>query len=66
MTTIAPCPFCSHDDIEIGEVSPAEFAIDCPECRAIGPIRGTPMDAIEAWNTRQPPLITFSLEPAAS
>ena len=44
------CPFCNHDDVEIGEVSIGEYAVDCPECRAIGPIEGDIMGAIAAWN----------------
>ena len=48
--TVSPCPFCNHDDVEIGEVSISEFAVDCPECRAIGPICGDVMDAIAKWN----------------
>ena len=50
MTTITPCPFCGHDDVEIDEVAIGEFAVDCPECRAIGPIFPAVMDAIRAWN----------------
>lgn len=49
-TTVFPCPFCGHDDPEIGEVAPSEFAVDCPECRCAGPITGDVMSAIEAWN----------------
>lgn len=30
MTTINPCPFCGHDDVEINEVGPAEYAVDGP------------------------------------
>ncbi len=47
---IHDCPFCGHADVEIDEVGPAEFAIDCGECRAIGPICGDIMSAIAAWN----------------
>lgn len=50
--TILPCPFCGHDDVEIDEVGISEFAVDCPECRAIGPICGTVMEAISDWNKR--------------
>ena len=50
---VAPCPFCGHYDVEIDEVAPSEFAVDCPECRAMGPITGTVMEAIELWNVRQ-------------
>lgn len=44
------CPFCGCADVEIGEVSLAEFAVECNECRCIGPICGDVMDAIAAWN----------------
>lgn len=54
MTTIAPCPFCGFNDVEIDEVVISEFAIDCPECRAIGPITGSVMEAINLWNVRAP------------
>lgn len=54
MTTIAPCPFCGFDDVEIDEVGTSEFAIDCPECRAIGPIVGSVIEAINLWNVRAP------------
>lgn len=47
---VNPCPFCGHDDVEIGEVSISEYAVDCPECRAIGPICGTVMESITRWN----------------
>lgn len=47
---INACPFCGHDDVEIGEVSPSEFAVDCPDCRCIGPISGDIKGAIDAWN----------------
>jgi len=48
--TVNPCPFCGHDDVEIDEVSIAEYAVDCPECSAIGPITGTVMESITRWN----------------
>ena len=74
MTTILPCPFCSHDDVEIDEVGICEYAVDCPECRAIGPITGSVMEAINEWNRapRQVKPVSdpqfardFSLEPAS-
>lgn len=49
---IAPCPFCSHDDVEIEEIRPGEYSVDCPDCEAIGPIKPSTMEAIDAWNTR--------------
>ena len=48
--TVSACPFCDYDDAEIGEVSISEFAVDCPECRCIGPICGDVMEAIARWN----------------
>jgi len=47
---VSGCPFCDYDDVEITEVSPGEFAVDCPDCRCIGPILGEPMEAIAKWN----------------
>ena len=65
MTTIRPCPFCGHDDVEIDETGPHEFAVTCPECQTIGPRHDyEPMGAINLWNVRAPALIDFSLEPA--
>lgn len=51
MIAIHDCPFCGHADVEIGEVGTCEYAVDCPECRAIGPIENDIMKAIGAWNT---------------
>jgi len=48
--TVDKCPFCDYDDVEIGEVSPGEFAVDCPECRCIGPVCGDVMESIAKWN----------------
>ena len=53
MTIVLRCPFCSHEDVEIDEVGVGEFAVDCPECRAIGPIMPTVMEAIIYWNDRR-------------
>ena len=44
------CPFCGSANIEIGEVSISEFAVECNECRCIGPIAGDIMEAIRDWN----------------
>ena len=62
MTTINPCPFCNYDDVEIDEVRPGEYAIDCPECECIGPIKPEIMEAIKCWNLAIP--FDFSLKPA--
>ena len=50
MTTINSCPFCGAEDVEIDEVRPGEYAVDCPECECIGPIKPEVMSAIKAWN----------------
>ena len=50
--TVADCVFCGSDHIEIDEVSSYEFAVECNECRCIGPITGDVMSAIAAWNKR--------------
>lgn len=47
---IHDCPFCGHVDVEISEVSIGEYAIECNECRCIGPIHGDLMGTIAAWN----------------
>jgi Lar family restriction alleviation protein len=48
--TILPCPFCGWHDVEIGEISPGEYAVDCPDCQCIGPFGETMTQAIEIWN----------------
>lgn len=50
---IAACPFCGFDDVEIDEVRIGEFAVDCPKCEAIGPIKPSEMEAISYWNDRR-------------
>lgn len=50
---IDACPFCGFDDVEIDEVRIGEFAVDCPECEAIGPIKPSQMEAISYWNDRR-------------
>lgn len=56
MIVIHDCPFCGHSDVEIDEVQPYEYAICCPECRAIGPIRNDIVSTISAWNKAARPL----------
>ena len=73
MTTIHPCPFCGHDDVEISDVYPNSFSVVCPECECNGPIFPQVMDAIRAWNgsvDRTPPAgnvipFDFTLEAAS-
>jgi len=48
--TIHDCPFCGSGNVEIDEVTSYEYALECNECRAIGPICGDIMTAISAWN----------------
>ena len=51
MTTIAPCPFCGYDDVEIDEVDVLRIAVNCPECECIGPVSRIGVEeAIDAWN----------------
>lgn len=51
--TVSNCPFCSSENVEIDEVGIGEYAVDCGECRCIGPICGTVMEAISYWNDRR-------------
>ena len=53
MTTIAPCPFCGFDDVEIDEMD-SEFLVFCPECLAFGPPATKVMGAINLWSVRAP------------
>ncbi len=50
---IKPCVFCGFDDVTIDEVRIGGYAVDCPECEAIGPIKPTTMEAISFWNDRR-------------
>jgi hypothetical protein len=50
MTEIRNCPFCDHTDVEIGEITPGQIAVDCPECGCIGPYGDTVDEAIRRWN----------------
>jgi hypothetical protein len=51
---VKDCAFCGSENVEIDEVGVAEFAVSCQECRCIGPIQGTVMEAISYWNDRRP------------
>lgn len=65
MTTIYACPFCGHVDVEIDEVGIGEYAIDCPECRCMGPICGSIMESIREWNAAPRQTIDYSLKESA-
>lgn len=65
MTTINPCPFCGIEDVEIDEVRPGEYAVDCPECECIGPIKPEVMEAISAWNKAPQTIVNRDLLAAA-
>ena len=47
---IKHCPFCDHADVEVNEIEPGRFAIDCPECECIGPFADDLDTAIRLWN----------------
>ncbi len=55
------CPFCNAGNVEIDECAPDEFAVECMECRCIGPITGDVMSAVAAWNAA--PRFTAHHEP---
>lgn len=67
MTTVLPCPFCAHDDVEIDEIELRCYAVCCPECGCIGPVTRTNTDgAITAWNKaprETDDIIEFELNP---
>lgn len=48
--TVMPCPFCDFDDVEISEIEPGRYAVDCPDCQAIGPFADDVEGAIRCWN----------------
>lgn len=47
---IESCPFCGWHDVELGEIEPGRFAVDCPECECIGPFADDINAAIARWN----------------
>jgi Lar family restriction alleviation protein len=48
--TILQCPFCGYDDVEIMEIQPGRWSIDCPDCECIGPFADSVDEAIANWN----------------
>lgn len=48
------CPFCGGDSQSVQDLSvgAAMAWVRCMGCRASGPLRETPAEAIEAWNRR--------------
>ncbi|MEN6586849.1 MAG: Lar family restriction alleviation protein [Sulfuricella sp.] len=50
---VSDCVFCGSPNVEIYEVGLNEFAVNCEECRCIGPIQDTVMEAISYWNDRR-------------
>ena len=63
MTTIVvnDCPFCGWHDVEIDEIEPGRYAVDCPECECIGPFADTQLGAIDAWNLGSDPAAVLPL-----
>ena len=61
MTTINACPFCGHDDVEIDEIGIGQYAVCCPECECIGPMKTEVMDAISVWNKAPQTIINRTL-----
>lgn len=51
-----PCPFCSHDEIGIGEFTgkgrKVKYALQCNQCLACGPICNTKEQALIGWYMR--------------
>jgi Lar family restriction alleviation protein len=65
---LKPCPFCGDDMSSMGDADhpgyfargdyPDKYAVQCGECRAIGPFALTQGSAIAAWNRRAAILAT--------
>lgn len=54
------CPFCRSPKIELIEVDAGDWAVDCEDCRCIGPIvENDPDGAVAAWNAapRRPDIV---------
>jgi hypothetical protein len=56
-TALEACPFCRHDNV--GERTPHVYFFEaddqcyragCPFCYTLGPVTGTPDDAVSLWN----------------
>jgi len=57
MTKLNPCPFCGAEmkieaDNNFFARCLGQFAVNCHECDATGPLEDTRYDAIKAWNYR--------------
>lgn len=48
--TLARCPFCASDDIDIVLGHGDRYHVTCRYCRASGPHYRPKTDAVEAWN----------------
>jgi transcription elongation factor Elf1 len=53
LPSASPCPFCSHDDLEILAVhtTNGNEAVLCLGCGALGPEAATPILAVCNWNS---------------
>jgi Lar family restriction alleviation protein len=59
MNEMKPCPFCAYKAVEIKKWPSfdsawtfAQYAVGCPNCKAIGPSDPNKSYAIKAWNMR--------------
>ena len=50
MIIVDQCPFCGHQEVECYAAGLYEYAVNCPACRAIGPVCNDVMASIAAWN----------------
>lgn len=46
---MADCPFCEGNHLQM-YASPTRWQVCCMKCRALGPVKGTEREAIQAWN----------------
>ena len=60
--TIKNCPFCDNDQVEIGEIEPGRYAVDCPECQCIGPFGDDMIEAIDKWNVPHSKCLSIEAE----